>query len=99
MIRVDHGSLHWLMNFKNPEGQMWRWLQVMNTFDFEIHHRPGSQHKNADGLSHRPCQGCSHCEKQESKEESLKYQSHHVCAVRQELSPSEGQWCEPWSQE
>ena len=29
-IRTDHGSLRWLMNFKNPEGQIRRWLQVLN---------------------------------------------------------------------
>ena len=28
-VRMDHGSLHWLMNFKNPEGQVARWLRVL----------------------------------------------------------------------
>ena len=61
-IRTDHGSLRWLMNFKNPEGQMWRWLQVLSAYHFEILHRPGSQHNNADGLSRRPCDQCRHCD-------------------------------------
>ena len=26
--RTDHASLRWLMNFKNPEGQVARWLEV-----------------------------------------------------------------------
>ena len=96
-IRTDHGSLRWLMNFKNPDGQIWRWLQVLNEYDFEIHHRPGSQHKNADGLSRRPCNECRHCEKQELKDES--YPSHRVCTIRQESVTGGDQWCEPWAQE
>jgi hypothetical protein len=27
-IRTDHGALNWLRNFKNPEGQLARWLEV-----------------------------------------------------------------------
>ena len=26
-VRIDHGSLKWLMRFKNPEGQLARWLE------------------------------------------------------------------------
>ena len=28
-IRTDHAFLQWLLNFKNPEGQMARWLQKL----------------------------------------------------------------------
>ena len=52
--RTDHGSLRWLMNFKNPEGQVARWLEVLSTFPMTIEHRPGRLHGNADGLSRRP---------------------------------------------
>ena len=55
LIRTDHGSLTWLFNFKEPEGQIARWLQLLSTYDFTIQHRPGSSHKNADALSRRPC--------------------------------------------
>ena len=58
LIRTDHGSLRWLMNFKSPEGQIARWLEVLGTFSFEIQHRPGRQHGNADGLSRVPCRQC-----------------------------------------
>jgi hypothetical protein len=47
IVRTDHGSLTWLLRFKNPEGQMARWLQMLNTYNFEIIHRPGRQHGNA----------------------------------------------------
>ena len=68
-VRTDHGSLRWLMQFKNPEGQIARWLEVLGQYSFEIEHRPGVKHGNADGLSRRPCpQNCSHCGRNEEKE-------------------------------
>ena len=53
--RTDHASLRWLMNFKNPEGQVARWLEVLSTFSMAIEHRPGRLHGNADGMSRKPC--------------------------------------------
>ena len=50
-IRTDHGLLRWLMNTKNPEGQVARWLEALSSFDMNIIHRPGRVHKNADGRS------------------------------------------------
>ncbi|CAC5357962.1 Retrovirus-related Pol polyprotein from transposon 412 [Mytilus coruscus] len=67
-VRTDHGALTWLLRFKNPEGQMARWLETLNTYNFEIRHRPGRQHGNADGLSRRQCFPCSYCSKQDQKE-------------------------------
>ena len=57
-VRTDHGSLRWLMNFKSPEGQLARWLEVLSVFDMTIEHRPGTQHRNADALSRLPCKQC-----------------------------------------
>ena len=54
LLRTDHGSLRWLFSFKEPEGQVARWLDILNTFDFEIQHRPGTKHCNADALSRYP---------------------------------------------
>ena len=34
-VRTDYSSLRWLMNFKNPEGQVARWLE--NSFNLHIH--------------------------------------------------------------
>jgi hypothetical protein len=51
IVRTDHGSLRWLLHFKNPEGQMARWLQVLSSYDMTIVHRPGRQHRNANALS------------------------------------------------
>ena len=59
-IRTDHGSLRWLLRFKNPEGQLAHWLEVLSTYDMEIEHRPGKQHQNADALSRIPCRQCGY---------------------------------------
>jgi len=73
VIRTDHISLKWLMTFRNLEGQLARWLEQIQQYDFEIVHRKGNLHSNADGLSRRPCAGdnCSYCNKQESKEKEI----------------------------
>ena len=57
-LRTDHGSLTWLQGFKEPEGQLARWLERLQEFDFKIIHRRGKQHGNADALSRRPCPQC-----------------------------------------
>ena len=38
LIRTDHGALKYQFSFKDPQGQMARWLQVLDTYDFEIKH-------------------------------------------------------------
>ena len=50
-VRTDHASLKWLTNFKDAEGMYARWISLLETYDFEIEHRPGEKHANADALS------------------------------------------------
>lgn len=45
LLRTDHASLRWLRNFKEPEGMLARWLSIVDTFDIEIQHRPGTKHQ------------------------------------------------------
>ena len=68
-IRTDHGALRWLINFRDPQGQMARWLQVLGEYDFTIIHRAGRSHGNADGLSRK---ACAQCGRVDLKEEPLK---------------------------
>ena len=49
-IRTDHFSLKWLTSFKEPQGQVARWLERLQEYDYEVQHRPGMQHSNADSL-------------------------------------------------
>ena len=71
IVRSDHGALRWLINFRDPEGQLARWLEVVSSYDFELVHRPGLKHGNADSLSRRPCRQCG---RQEGKAQTPKYQ-------------------------
>ena len=66
-IRTDHSSLKWLMKFKNPEGQLARWIDVLSTYDMDIVHRPGKLHQNADAMSRIPCHQCGYREIEEDK--------------------------------
>ncbi|GBO12341.1 Retrovirus-related Pol polyprotein from transposon 297 [Araneus ventricosus] len=54
LLRTDHASLRWLLNFKEPESQIARWIQRLQEYDFEFQHRKGTFHGNADALSRRP---------------------------------------------
>lgn len=60
MLRTDHGSLKWLFGFKDPQGQVARWF--VSQFNFEIQHRPGVKHQNADALSRKDGENtlCTH---------------------------------------
>ena len=58
VIRTDHAALRWLKNTPEPIGQQARWLETLEGFDYEIEHRPGAKHCNADALSRRPCRQC-----------------------------------------
>ena len=54
VVRTDHGSLTWLCRFKDPCGQLGRWLEELAQFDMKIEHRAGTKHTNADSLSRIP---------------------------------------------
>ncbi|GBN15424.1 Retrovirus-related Pol polyprotein from transposon 297 [Araneus ventricosus] len=68
LLRIDHASLRWLLNFKEPEGQIVCWIQRLQEYDFEIQHCKGTSHRNANALSRRPCkESCKHCTNAEKK--------------------------------
>ena len=79
-LRTDHGSLRWLLNFKDPAGQVARWIEQLAEYDFVIQHRAGRSHGNADAMSRFPCHQC-------------RRETHDTCAAvttRLSDSPSEG---------
>eukprot|EP00731_Ephydatia_muelleri_P003528 Em0001g3528a len=57
-VRTDHSALKWLKIFKDPHGQVARWLEILSEYDFTVEHRPGLKHGNADSLSRLPCRQC-----------------------------------------
>ena len=46
-IQTDHAPLRSVINAKDPEGQLARWIEFLSTFDFEIQYRAGQRHQNA----------------------------------------------------
>ena len=57
------------MNFKNPEGQTARWIEILGIYDLEVEHRQGQNHGNADGLSRCPCSNRRYCERNEMRDQ------------------------------
>ena len=57
-LRTDHHSLKWLNTFKRPVGILARWIETLAEFNYEIEHRPGRLHCNADGVSRSVCKQC-----------------------------------------
>ncbi|GFR00263.1 retrovirus-related Pol polyprotein from transposon 17.6 [Trichonephila clavata] len=92
LLRTDHASLTWLLNFKNTEGQISRWIQKLEEYDFEIKHRKGSLHGNADALSRRPCSNaCSYCTTVEKK--------YDITPVIRQIKDSVSTQIDRWSDE
>jgi hypothetical protein len=51
---TDHAPLQYLMKNDDLKGQYARWSLSLQEYDFEIMHRPGALHQNADALSRFP---------------------------------------------
>ena len=67
VLRTDHHSLQWLHKFKEPEGQVACWLEVLSEFDYTVVHRAGKRHTNADALSRGRCSQCGLEEEEEDE--------------------------------
>ena len=53
-IRTDHAALQWLLRTPESIGQQSRWVEQLSAYDFEIIHRAGGSHQNADAVSRWP---------------------------------------------
>ena len=95
-VRTDHNSLKWLQNFRDPEGQLARWLEVLAEYQFTVEHRPGSKHVNADALSRIPCKQCGLQEKlEETPVEAVMVTE----ILPKNNSTENGSWAPTWSSE
>jgi len=54
LLRVDHSALTYLPTTSDVMGQVARWLQFIEEYNFEIIHRSGTSHGNCAALSRRP---------------------------------------------
>jgi RNase H-like domain found in reverse transcriptase/Reverse transcriptase (RNA-dependent DNA polymerase)/Integrase zinc binding domain/PHD-finger/Integrase core domain/C-5 cytosine-specific DNA methylase len=55
-LYTDHRPLTWLMGARDLNGQYARWQMMLQEYDFEVVHRPGVKHQNADVLSRFPAE-------------------------------------------
>ena len=69
-IRSDHAALLYLRSAKELIGQQARWLDFIEEFNFDLQHRAGVSHGNADALSRKysssdqnATQSCIQCRK------------------------------------
>src|SRR5258708_31337360 len=67
-IRSDHAALRYMRSASETIGQQGRWLATLEEYDFELAHRAGLLHGNADSLSRKsPCEEaggeCPQCSK------------------------------------
>lgn len=74
-IRTDHKALTWMLNWDKPNtSQYCKWIAELEQYHFEIEHRPGKLHVNADALSRLfECEQCdlSHDEPQKKRNTKL----------------------------
>jgi len=52
--RVDNKCLSYIRNLKKPTGIWSRWLELIDSYQFDMEHRAGTKHANADCLSRAP---------------------------------------------
>ena len=81
MVRTDHAALQWLRKTPEPMGQQARWLTFIEQFNFEIQHRIGTKHGNADSLSRRPEDDGYHARVTKSEETDVKQRVSEVNLV------------------
>ena len=67
LVRTDHAALMYLRSAKELIGQQARWLDFTEEFQFNLQHRVGTAHGNADALSRKiqnhqvSAEQCSQC--------------------------------------
>ena len=54
VVVTDNEPVTYLKRLKDPKGRLARWLQEICSFDFEIQHKSGKRHRDADALSRNP---------------------------------------------
>ncbi|GBM82950.1 Transposon Ty3-G Gag-Pol polyprotein [Araneus ventricosus] len=70
LLRTDHASLRWLLNFREPESQIARWIRRLQEYDFEIQHRKECNYSHVNGNipSRKHCKdSCKHSTNAEKK--------------------------------
>ena len=51
ILHTDNSALVYIQSMKNPRGIFFRWLEEIQSYNFEIRHKKGKLNSNADGIS------------------------------------------------
>ena len=54
LVYTDHSATKFLQNTKDPTGRLGRWALFLQSYQYDIVHKPGRIHNNADALSRMP---------------------------------------------
>ena len=54
IVRTDNQPLSWLRSLTKPTPRIARWILILQEYEFEIVHKPGTSNLNADALSRLP---------------------------------------------
>ena len=94
-VITDHSSLRWLMDVKDATGLFARLSLLLQQYDFEVIHRPGKVHSNADSLSRRPYEFSADVslfqkdDSQEAKTRELQRRDPELSEIMNVLPPTE----------
>ncbi|XP_064639557.1 uncharacterized protein LOC135495071 [Lineus longissimus] len=58
LIRTDNSAVSHMLTLTDAQPQIQRWQLFLSQFVFDVVHRPGRKHINADVMSRLPCQQC-----------------------------------------
>jgi hypothetical protein len=54
LLQTDHKALVSMRSMQNPSSRLMRWSLLLQEYDFEIVHKKGKEHTNADALTRAP---------------------------------------------
>jgi len=59
VVRTDHKALEWLLKTRSKENLnlIYRWQDVVTSYDFDIEYVPATRMKHVDGLSRKSYEG------------------------------------------
>ncbi len=88
-LRTDHHSLLWLHGLKESSGVLARWLTTLGNYRFDLVHRKGNLHMNADALSRIPGRTYRTCKREDCPDCLLRSQD-CVCALGMAVEQTSG---------
>ena len=98
LVRTDHAALKWIQQFKEPEGQIARWLEQLQEFNFQTEYRAGKNHCNADALSRIQCNQCGMCHSKLTNQNFMSSCGQSSCPSSvHEVALTDNSWMPTWS--